>query len=253
MSAYCIELCQKFQVSSVHQLTWSHGCNSREKLRAALNSDVHLIEADVMLGTYDDVDEPSKTTSTMGAFFSTSTTTRTRNPIPGGGDYDPSVEVLDAPMGSRAAPAVGSSSTRAIASSSISPRAAQTTTQQNPPRGGASGMGGSTHSALGDRTTYFSATGAGRIMGGAGSLSPVAALNRSRAQQNHMRSGEGSSENPVPGAPEDEVEQGNENETTTTGATSTSPRPPLPLPRTGSYTVGGSAPSNASSKAGDLI
>eukprot|EP00392_Amoebophrya_sp_AT5.2_P001302 g1304.t1 len=53
MSRYCVELCQKFQVSSVHQLTWYHSCNSKAKLAKALRSDVHLIEADVTLGDYE--------------------------------------------------------------------------------------------------------------------------------------------------------------------------------------------------------
>ena len=53
MSHYCIELCRKFGKPSVHQLTWTHSCNSAESLRKALNSDADLIEADVMIGGYE--------------------------------------------------------------------------------------------------------------------------------------------------------------------------------------------------------
>ena len=52
MSYYCVELCEKFDIPSVNQLTWAHAVNSEEKLNAALASDVHMIEADLTLGEY---------------------------------------------------------------------------------------------------------------------------------------------------------------------------------------------------------
>lgn len=52
MSAYCVELCQKFEVGRVHELTWAHSVNDIAALEKALSSDVNMIEADIMVGSY---------------------------------------------------------------------------------------------------------------------------------------------------------------------------------------------------------
>lgn len=51
MSKYCVDVCRRFGVTGVQKLTWYHSCNSAESLQAALRSDVHMIEADLLMGS----------------------------------------------------------------------------------------------------------------------------------------------------------------------------------------------------------
>ncbi|CAD7940305.1 unnamed protein product [Amoebophrya sp. A120] len=110
MSRYCVELCQKFQVSSVHQLTWYHSCNSKAKLAQALRSDVHLIEADVTLGTY----EETEGTEDVG-FFGGANNKQQGSSTPGGASSSRKKKTSsDVVVGS----SVASSSVASVASSS---------------------------------------------------------------------------------------------------------------------------------------